>query len=171
MSQAIIAENCRQLAEDRAKLRRKFEERQKTVRLATILLDKDIRELQGACAATRAVLVTNLETCRDLFKKPKTVEFSGIVVGFAKEQDAITMPENDILVDRIEKLLPAKQAETVLDRSVSIIKTAFKKLPRELLQRLGCNIVSGADKPVVRPNDDDIEDLVQKSLGEAEGQS
>jgi hypothetical protein len=80
------------------------------------------------------------------------------------------MPETTILVDRIEKLLPAKQAETVLDRSVSIIKTAFKKLPRELLQRLGCNIVSGADKPVVRANDDDIEALVQKSLGEAKSE-
>ncbi len=77
------------------------------------------------------------------------------------------MPEDTILLDRIEKMLPAKQGETVLDRSVRIIKAAFKKLPGEVLQKLGCKITTGGDKAVVRANDDDIETLVQKSLGDA----
>ena len=163
----IIEENCRDLAEQRARLRKKFEARQKAVNEATRALDVEIRDVQGECNVTRAALLANLSVARALFVKPKTREFAGITVGFEKERDAITIPEETILVDRIEKLLPSKQAETVLDRTVIVIKAAFKKLPKEILQKLGCNIVSGADKAVVRANDDDIETLVQKSLGEA----
>jgi len=163
----IIEDNCRDLANSRARLRKLFEARQKAVNLATREYDANIRIIQNDCAASRASLLANLQTGRDLFVKPKTREFAGITVGFEKERDAITLPPEEILVDRIEKLLPAAQGKTLLDRSVSVIKAAFKKLPKDILQKLGCNIVSGADKAVVRANDDDIETLVQKSLGEA----
>jgi len=163
--ETIIEANCRQLAESRGRLRKKFEARQKAINDATRQFDQEIRELQGECHGTRAALLASLASARDLFVKPKTREFAGIVVGFEKGRDKVTLPDEALLIDRIEKLLPAKQAETVLDRTVSVIKVAFKKLPRELLARLGCSIVTGADEAVVRPNDDDIETLVQKSLG------
>ena len=44
-------------------------------------------------------------------------------------------------------------------------QSAFKKLAWETLQKLGCKRIAGADKAVVRANDDDIEALVNKSLG------
>jgi len=163
---SVIESNCRDLAELRGKLRKKFEAKQK----AQLALDAEhnpgIRELQAQCGLTRAALLANLVAGRELFVKPKTREFHGITIGFEKERDSVTLPDDAILVDRIEKLLPAKQAETILDRSVKIIKAAFKKLPREILQKLGVQIVAGADKPVVHTNDDDIETLVTKSLGE-----
>ena len=162
-----IEESCRQLAKDRATLRKKYEARQKDMSVVAAAHDKEIRFIQDVCVCRRLVLVQTLERCREEFRKPKSREFHGITVGFEKERDSVTLPEDTILIDRIEKLLPAKQAETVLDRSVKLIKAAFKKLPREILQKLGCNIVSGADKAVVRANDDDIETLVHKSLGEA----
>jgi len=162
-----ISANCRDLAALRGRLRKKFEARQQAVNAAVAEFDRDIRDLQSQCALSRVAIQANLEASRQLFMKPKTREFAGIIVGFEKERDTLTLPPDEILVDRIEKLLPAKQAGTVLDRSVSIIRNAFKKLPREILQKLGCNLVAGADKPVVRANDDDIETLVHKSLGEA----
>jgi hypothetical protein len=164
----VIEENCLQLAEVRGKLRKKFELKQKAQMVLDAEHNEDIRKLQTECNAARSTLLANLETSRDLFNKPKSREFHGITVGFKKGQDKVTSPDEAILVDRIEKLLPAKQAETVLDRSVTIIKAAFNKLPREILQKLGCSVVSGADKPIVHANDDDIETLVQKSLGDGE---
>jgi hypothetical protein len=168
---SVIESNCRQLAESRGKLRRKFELRQKAVNEATRQFDREIRELQGECDCTRAAIMANLETCREMFvgrKTGKTREFAGIVVGFEKERDKMIMPDETTLIDRIGKQLPATVAETLLDRSVRVIKDAFKKLPRATHQALGCSIVTGADQPIVRANDDDIETLVKKQLGQAQ---
>lgn len=157
---------CKELSEHRARLRHRHEARQKAVREIDAQHGAELRRLQERCGSVRASLETLVEKARPEFTKPKTREYHGITVGFEKARDSVTLPEDAILVDRIEKLLPAGQAETVLDRSVKVIRIAFKKLPRELLQKLGCSVVSGADKAVVRANDDDIETLVQKSSGE-----
>jgi hypothetical protein len=157
---------CKELSDHRFQLRRRHELRQKAIRAIDTEHAPELRRIQERCSAVRATLEGLVEQARLEFKKPKTREFHGITVGFEKTRDTLTLPEDALLVDRIEKLLPAQQGETLLDRSVKIIKNAFKKLPRELLQQLGCNVVSGADKAVVRANDEDIEALVQKSLGE-----
>jgi hypothetical protein len=162
-----IQANCIELAELRGRLRRKFEARQKAVIAAAVAYDPDIRQLQTECAAARGALLNRLGAARDLFNKPKTREFGGITVGFEKERDSVTLPPDEILVDRIEKMLPTAQTSTLLDRTVTVIKNAFKKLPTETLQRLGCSVVRGGDKAVVRANDDDIESLVHRSLGDA----
>ncbi len=107
----------------------------------------------------------HLAAGRDLFLKRKTQEFHGITVGFEKERNRLTLPPEEILVDRIEKMLPAAQGKTLLDRTVKILNSAFKKLPVETLQKLGCAVVKGGDKSIVRANDDDIEALVHKALG------
>lgn len=162
-----IKSTCQKLAEARAKLRRRYEEKQKAILAVNKAFDDDLHDLQLNCSQLRCSIVAFVETSRSEFTSPKTREFSGITVGFEKERDRVIPPDESVLVDRIEKMLPAKTAETLLDRSVSIIKNAFKKLPKDVLQKLGCSFVSGADKPVVRANDDDIETLVQKSLGDA----
>jgi hypothetical protein len=158
---------CKELSEYRAQLRRRHEARQKAIRQADAEHSTELRRLQERCGSVRASLETLIEKARQEFTKPKTRAYHGITVGFEKARDSVALPEDAILVDRIEKLLPAEQARTVLDRSVKVIKIAFKKLPRELLQKLGCSVVSGPDKAVVRANDDDIETLVQKSFGES----
>jgi hypothetical protein len=163
----IIEGNCKTLAEQRAHLRRRYEAKLKAMLAVNAEHDEAIRRLQAECTVTRAALLANLEAGRELFKKPKSRGFHGITVGFEKQRCTVTMPEESILVDRIAKLLPAAQAESVLDRSVSLIRAAFKKLPRETLQRLGCSVVSGADRPIVHANDDDIEALVERAVGEA----
>lgn len=166
---ANIETQCRELSALREQLRHKFEARQKAVRLATAVHDDGIRALQDQCTARRDELIASLRAARDQFKQRKTLEFAGITVGFEKERDRLLLPPDDLLVDRIEKMLPATQADTILDRTVKVIKSAFKKLPPELLQKLGCSRVAGADQPVVRAADDDIELLVRKSLGSPAG--
>ena len=162
-----IENACRELSDYRAQLRRRHETRMKAIREIDTQHAPELRRLQERCGIVRESLEALVDQARPEFRKPKTREFHGIVVGFEKCRDTIEMPEDTILIDRIEKMLPAKQGETVLDRSVRIIKAAFRKLPQDLLQKLGCKITTGGDKAVVRSTDDDIETLVQKSLGEA----
>jgi len=165
---AVIQSNCNELASARAKLRAKNEQKQKAIQAVDLAFDGDLRKLQDDCNACRAALLANLQAGRILFIAPKTREFAGITVGFEKQRNKVVTPDDAVLVDRIEKMLPKKQADTLLDRSVAIIKNAFKKLPRETLQKLGCSFLTGADEPVIRANDDDIEDLVKKALGGSE---
>lgn len=167
MSLTTLETNCRHLSDLRLKLRRKFEARQQAINAVAAQHDAEIRQLQDDCAASRQTLLDNLALSRQWFTRPKTREFSGITVGFEKGRAKLTMPPEEILIDRIEKMLPPQQAETILHRSAVIIKNAFKKLDRDLLQKLGCSVVTGSDEAIVRANDDDIEALVHKSLGEA----
>ena len=162
-----IETNCRHLAALRGQLRKEFEARQSAQNALDAAHNPAIRGLQEQCQTLRATLLGNLATCRDLFLKRKTQEFHGITVGFEKERDSLTLPPEEILADRIEKMLPADQSKALLDRSVKVIKNAFKKLPLEILQKLGCSVIKGGDKSIVRANDDDIEALVHKSLGSA----
>jgi len=162
-----IETNCRLLAAQRGQLRKKFEARQSAQSILDAAHNPGIRHLQEECQTLRATLLDNLATSRDLFLKRKTQEFHGITVGFEKERDSLTFPPEEILVDRIEKMLPEAQSKTLLDRAVKVIKSAFKKLPVETLQKLGCSVIKGGDKSIVRANDDDIEALVHKSIGSA----
>lgn len=160
-----IENNCRNLAALRRQLRKRFEARQQAQNQLDAAYNPGIRELQHQCHSLRNALMSDLSTGRDLFLERKTREFHGITVGFEKERDSLTLPPEEILVDRIEKMLPPAQGRTLLNSTVSVIKNAFKKLPTDTLQRLGCAIVRGADKTVVRAKDDDIESLVQKEMG------
>jgi hypothetical protein len=161
-----IETNCRRLAALRAQLRKKFEARQNAQNVLDAAHSPGIRDLQDQCRTLRAALLDQLALGRALFLTRKTLEFHGITVGFEKERDQLTLPPEEILVDRIEKMLPAAQGRTLLASTVKIIKHAFKKLPADTLQKLGCAVIKGGDKTVVRANDDDIEALVQKSLGD-----
>ena len=163
----IIQEQCAELNRLRGIMRQIYEFKQKEILRVSAKPDKELREVQIQCDVLRHAILRNLETARADFSSPKTREFSGITVGFEKERDKVIPPDEPVLVDRIEKMLAKKQADMLLDRTTTVIKNAFKKLPREILQKLGCNFVTGADKPVVRANDDDIETLVKKSVGES----
>jgi len=162
-----IETNCQKLAGQRGKLRRLFEARQKAINAICAQHDEEIRKIQGECTASRDELLAALEASRDLFKKPKSRTFHGITVGFEKGRDTVTIPDEKVVVGRIQTMLPAAQGKTLLVTETTIIKAAFKKLARDVLQKLGCSVVSGADKAIVHANDDDIETLVQKSLGDS----
>ncbi|MDE2104377.1 MAG: hypothetical protein KGL39_44475 [Patescibacteria group bacterium] len=167
---AEIASACTELAGLRGKLRTQFERRQKAVNAATAAYDGDIRQIQERCSATRTALEQLVGDARPEFLRPrqaKTRIFAGIEVGFEKERDQTVWPEESVLVRNIETMLPAKSAETLLYRTVCVIKNAVKKLPAEIKQRLGIRTLTGADSVVIRANDDDIETLVQKALGQA----
>ena len=166
----LIETQCAALAKSRAELRKLHEAKLRDQRLLDGRHNEGLRESQETCAELRATIETLVEQARPDFlkpKQPKTRTFCGIEVGFEKERDSLLKPEEGVLVKNIEQMLPAAQAKTLLDRTVTVIKNAFKKLPKETLQQLGCSVVSGHDKPVVRTSDEDLETLVMKSLGDA----
>lgn len=166
----LIETNCAALAKARAELRKRHEAKQKAQRLIDAEHNEGLRKYQQLCTELRGTIEALVEQARPDFlkpKQPKTRTFSGIEVGFEKERDSLLKPDEATLVRNIEQMLPAAQAKTLLDRTVTVIKNAFKKLDRPTLQKLGCSVVSGRDKAIVRTNDEDIETLVMKSLGSA----
>lgn len=166
----LIETNCAALSKARAELRKKHEAKLREQRLLDGRHNDGLRESQKQCAELRATIESLVEQARPDFlkpKQPKTRTFFGIEVGFEKERDSLIKPDEAVLVRNIEQMLPAAQAKTLLDRTVTVIKNAFKRLPVDTLQKLGCSVVSGRDKAIVRASDDDIETLVMKSLGDA----
>lgn len=167
----LIETNCVALAKARAELRKRHEAKLREQRLLDGRHNDGLRESQQQCAELRVTIETLVEQARPDFlkpKQPKTRTFFGIEVGFEKQRDKVLMPEEATLVKNIESMLPASQAKTLLDKTTTIIKAAFKKLDQATHQKLGCRVEIGCDKAVVRTSDDDIETLVQKSLGEVE---
>jgi hypothetical protein len=168
LSFPVLESNCRDLAELRGKLRAKLEAKMKAIHAIEAEHNPGLRELKMQCQAARAAIELNLIGTREHFIKPKTREYFGITVGFEKNRDGVIYPEESVLIPRAEAMLTPKQKESVLDRSVRVVKSAFKKLPREVLQKLGCTFTLGADQPIIRASDDDVEKLVGESLGNVE---
>lgn len=109
-------------------------------------LDALARELQEAHDALDA----RVRDGRQYFRKPKTQTLHRVVLGFEKSRDKVEYPDDEVLIPRIEALLKAK-ASTLIHTVKTIVKDAFKRLPRTELQMLGCRFVSGADEVVIRP--------------------
>jgi hypothetical protein len=128
------------------------------------VLDALAVDLSDANVALSSLLLNG----REHFRRPKTQTFHRVVVGFAKGRDRVVKPEDEVLFPRIERLLKDK-ASTLIHTVKSIVAEAFKRLPKSDLQMLGCEVVSGADEVVIRPeSSSDVEKYFRARLAAAE---
>jgi phage host-nuclease inhibitor protein Gam len=144
-----IEAKCATLASARKRAQKLMEsvERQRAA-----ILDEHaeaIRELADELNRSRQEVESAVKYGRQFFGKPKTLVFSGIEVGFEKERDKLEVPEDSILIPRIETMLRAK-ASTLIRTAKSIVAEAFKQLTPAEKQSLGCRTITGADRVVVR---------------------
>lgn len=110
---------------------------------------KELDQIAHELDLARIELELRVVYGRQFFLKPKTQVFHGIEVGYVKERDTLEVPPDNILIPRIKTLLKTKIS--VLIRTVeSVVKEAFKQLTVDEKQKLGCRIIRGADKVVVR---------------------
>lgn len=149
VSLAEIEAACKTLATTRARAERLMAtiERERQA-----ILDEhtdQLKELAGDLATAHEALVANLQHGRQFFIKPKTQNFHGIEVGFEKERDSLIVPNDEILIPRIETLLKSKAA-TLIRTFKSVVKEAIKQLTPTEKQTLGFQTVKGGDKVVVR---------------------
>jgi len=144
-----IEDGCAELASVRSRAE-KFMAKVEKQRQAILDEHKDeLNELAHKLEIARTELELRVAYGREFFKKPKTLTFSGIVVGYQKSQDKVVTPSEPVLIANIEKMLKAK-AGTLIRNVKSIVAEAFKQLSVQEKQMLGCSTLTGADKVVVR---------------------
>lgn len=162
-----IEDNCAHLARVRARAQRLMDAVER--KRAAVLADHaaEIRDLAEELVASRGNLELAVQYGRQFFLKPKSQIFHGIEVGFEKERDTLQVPEDEVLIPRIETLLKAKAAGLI--RNVkSIVREAFKQLTTAEKQMLGCRVVRGADKVIVRAEvKSDVEKFFAACAGDA----
>lgn len=104
-----------------------------------------------------------IDEAPELFKKPRTVVFFGIKVGFQKQKGKIEWEDDDVVVARLEKFYP----DTWIDYVQTIykpLKTQLEVLPAADLKKLGITIVEADDKVVIKPTDSEVDKLVEALL-------
>jgi hypothetical protein len=87
----------------------------------------------------------------------------GIRVGFAKQKGKVEWDDEDQVVKLIDKHFP-EQAETLTKVKRTPVKGALVNLTAAELKKIGCRITESGDVVVIKPQDSEVEKLVDKML-------
>lgn len=109
-------------------------------------------------AALKAQVTGLVTHARALFLSPKSRVFEGVKVGYEKARDAMHVPADELLVQRIKDVLPEKAALLIHQPPPAVRLDVLKTLPREELQQLGVSWETGADNVIVRLGKSDVEE-------------
>ena len=128
-----------------------------------------VRITKGREAALRVAI----DDSKELFKRPKTVVFSGLRIGYAKGRGKIEWDDDDKVVRLIEKFF-SDQAEILIKTTREPIKKALNALTAAELKKLGITVEETGDVIVIKPVDSQVAKIVDRMLGEkdeAEGEA
>lgn len=129
-----------------------------------------IRGIRGSLARAldaRGALAAAIERGKGLFVKPRTMTVDGIRVGFAKQKGKVEWDDEDQVVKLIDKHFP-EQAETLTKMKRTPVKGALVNLTAAELKKIGCRITESGDVVVIKPQDSEVEKLVDKMLATVE---
>lgn len=146
----LLAARVQQLVEAQAALRREAEP---LIRLA----------LQATKAA-ESELVSAISVSPTHFKRPKTVIFHGVRVGFEKGKGKVTISDKDKTVALIRKHLDDEQQELLIKVKETPIKKAIAQLPANDLKRIGVEVTDTGEVVVVRPVDSELDKMLDALL-------
>lgn len=125
-----------------------------------------IREHAARLSALHAELEDMIREAPELFAKPRTRIVHGVKIGIQKRKGSVEWDDEDAVVERIRKLLPADQAELLIRVRRSVHKPAVYDLSAADLKRLGIRVVADGDDVVIRSTDDEVERFVDALLRE-----
>lgn len=129
-----------------------------------------IRKLVETAKAQRADLAAAIDASPALFVKPRTQILHGVKCGFAKAKGRIEWDNEEAVVARIRKLLPADQAELLIRVKESVHKPAVYDLAASDLKRLGIRVEGDGDEVVIKDAAGEVDKLVEALLkDETEG--
>lgn len=129
------------------------------------------RKLPGIKIALAAVqdaqakLAALIEANPEQHDKPKTVTIDGIKVGLQKSKGRIEWDSPDQVIALIRKKLPA-QADTLIRITESPARGALNNLTAAELKSIGCRVVDAGDQVVIKPQDGEIDKLVDRLIGD-----
>ncbi len=134
-------------------------------------LQRDLEDVKGRyldsiqaalrlTAAAQEQLKGAVQGAPGLFEKPRTHIFHGVRVGWAKQKDALEIPDPEKTVALIRKYFPEEQSTVLIRTKEDPNKKALEQLSPAELKRIGVLPVPGEDAVVLKPVDGEIDKLV-----------
>lgn len=159
-----------------------IEARAKNYRSARDLLGDRVRQLQDlieqmrraaeplirtalqTAKAAEAELVSGIAASPALFKRPKTVVFHGVKIGFEKAKGKVLIADEAKTIGLIRKHFDADQADLLIRVKESVVKGACADIVASDLKRVGIEIGDTGETVVVRPVDSELDKMLDALL-------
>lgn len=125
-----------------------------------------LRRAIGTAAEHHDALKALIDAAPELFKKPKTVTFHGVRMGYMKGKGGIVWDDGDAVVAAIQKYLP-DQAEALIRWTGKPLKEAINQLDVATLKKIGCRVVDTGEQVFIKPVDSAVDKLVDALLKDA----
>lgn len=128
-------------------------------RLATI------KRLAAAATAAKEELARAIEDSPEQFKRPRTMLFHGIRVGFAKGKGKVSFADEAGVVKLIRKHFPEK-FDVLVKTTEKPLKDPLAQLTVDELKKIGCSVTDAGDQVVIKAADNEIDKLVDALLAD-----
>lgn len=122
-----------------------------------------LKKAIAAAAEHHDALKGLIEAAPELFRKPRTVTFHGLRLGYMKGKGGIVWDDSDAVVAAIQKHLP-EQAETLIRWTGKPLKEAINQLDVATLRKIGCRVVDTGEQVVIKPVDSAVDKMVDALL-------
>lgn len=124
---------------------------------------RGIRTALSKAQDVRDALAAEIEAHPELFEKPRTVTVDGIKVGLAKGKGKIVWDDEATVVALIDKHFP-ESGDMLVKTTRTPIRAALASLTVAELQRIGCRVEESSDEVVIKPQDSELDKLVDRLL-------
>lgn len=162
-----IEDACKLSREARHVLASRAQELQEVIAEAQRRRLPGIRSAVAAVADADAKVLALLQDSPELFKKPKSVVFHGLQVGYKKGSGAIEIEDGAQVVKLIRKHLPERFDDLVKVKETPI-KTAIRNLTGAELQKIGVKVQAAGEVVFMTDATDGVDKLVAALLKGAE---
>lgn len=126
-----------------------------------------IKRMVDVVVGSQTRLKAAIEESPELFKKPRTIVFYGIKVGFQKGKGEIKWEDAVQVVKLIHKHFP-DQVDMLIKTTELPVKSALAQLPVHELKKLGVTVIETGDQVIIKSTDTEIDKLVSALLKEDE---
>lgn len=131
-----------------------------------------MRGIKGALARTQDAQDTlrrAIAAHPELFRRPKTLTVHGVRVGLMKAKGKIAWEDPAQVVRLIRKHLP-EQVETLIQVRENPARGALAQLSAAELKRIGCTVADTGEQPLIKPQDGEVDKLVDRLLAGDNGE-
>lgn len=122
-----------------------------------------IKHAVNTALERKSKLQGEIENHPELFARPRTLVLYGIKVGYQKQRAGMEWNDDAAVVKLIRKHFP-DQVDVLVKTTEKPVKSALNQLTVSDLKKLGVSVSEGADEPVIKPTDTDVDKLVEKML-------
>jgi hypothetical protein len=127
---------------------------------------KRLQELKAAVAEARArhgEAAALVASSPDLFKRPRSVIFHGVKLGFGKAKGKLSIPDAKRTLALIKKFF-SDRADVLIKTEEKPVKKALERLPAADLKKLAIEVTADGDVVFVTDTAAEVDKLVEAFL-------